>query len=203
MSNEVLAKLRGTADKLRVQRAERPAAPHRLDEGLDVVWGNGTRTGIRFSQFLWTRLFSPESLTIHFSTHTVVVKGERLASIYELVLSQRLRTLKQSDAAEIEEAKKKGGPVIETLYVLPKAGNLIEVEPEDQPPVAATGPAPLAEIESKIVGPDLPDGPFNPVPAEQEEVLPLLELMVAESQVDRQGSVGDPPDDDVSDLSML
>lgn len=204
MGNEVLAKLRSTADKVRVQRADRPAAAHTLNEGLDVYWGNGTRTGLRYSQFLWTRLFSPESLTINFSTHSVVVKGERLASVYELVLSQRLRTLRESEKGEIEDAEKKGAPVIKTLFVAPKAGNLVEVEPEGGPPVAALpSPAPEAVVESKDVCPLSPEAVQETESADEQAVLPLLDLLAMANEGQEESEAGDRPDDDVSDLSKL
>lgn len=181
MGNAILARRREAANRARAELAERPSARNEFNETIDVTWGEGTRTGLRYSHLHWIRLYSPQKMSIHFATHQVVVKGENLDALYELVLSQRVRTLKSTDVYE-EAARPKDASTwkVKELYVLQRSGNSTELEPEGE---RAAIPSPVTPSVTADTGPA-----SSPVSAER---------------VQEEGGQGKPPGDDVSDLRAL
>lgn len=193
MDNAIVKRLADAGQRARQEAAERPAAESEFNESLDVTWGaggaggKGTRTGLRYAQLNWVRLYSPTMLTITFATHSVTVKGERLGSVYERVLAMKQRSLRVTTNKE-KRSLKPDEPIVTEVSVLQRSGNTVESEPDDDDvPVSRI----RQSMPSRADNDDVSEGGGEPT-------LPGLGEF---------GGMGRPrePDrgDDVSDLSRL
>lgn len=77
---------------------------------IDFVRCSGAREACAYSNLVWVVSDSPKQIVFHFASHTVVVSGHRLQSIYEQVLAHTLVRIEEVD--ERYSTTSEDGPVV-------------------------------------------------------------------------------------------
>jgi len=80
---------------------------------IDFVRKSGKREAFAYTDLIWIVCESPKQVVFHFSSHTAVVTGRRLQSLYDRALSQELGRVEEVDeryASDVDE-----GPVVSDI----------------------------------------------------------------------------------------
>lgn len=85
---------------------------------LDVWKSLTERFGFSYSELVWISFTGGSSIVLHFSSHTVSIKGQALEPLYIGLLRQEVSELQAVD--ERYELERKDGPTIERVHVMPK-----------------------------------------------------------------------------------
>ena len=81
----------------RKKEDEPNSSPFPLRQMLTFRWRSGNLIALPYAYLLWMTFNPSNGITLHFNTHTVMLKGFNLASVFEALLSFQLSELVEVD----------------------------------------------------------------------------------------------------------